>query len=84
MPKHQGVKARVLCALLQSHFVLTSLTLANATQVRSLCSLGHDVMVISGAPPSYSSSPIAEGAKELIEASRRYHCFLMYRCHRWS
>ena len=38
-------------------------------QVRSLSSLGHAVLVISGKPPSFESSRIQEGAKELIEVA---------------
>ena len=36
-------------------------------QVRSLSSLGHAVLVISGKPPSFDSSHVHEGAEELIE-----------------
>ena len=35
--------------------------------MRSLSSLGHAVLVISGKPPFFESSHIQEGAKELIE-----------------
>ncbi|CAK0761886.1 hypothetical protein CVIRNUC_002903 [Coccomyxa viridis] len=37
------------------------------SQVRSLSSLGHAMLVISGKPPSSESSRIQEGAQELIE-----------------
>lgn len=37
--------------------------------MRSLASLGHDVMVISGAPESLESEKICEGAKQLVEVA---------------
>ena len=40
-----------------------------AVQVRSLAGLGHDVMVISGAPQFHESEQVCEGAKQLIEVA---------------
>ena len=37
--------------------------------MRSLASLGHDVMVLSGAPESLESAQFREGAKHLIEVA---------------
>lgn len=51
-----------ICSAMVTHQTLP-------VQVRSLSSLGHELMVISGSPPDHVSRQEREGAKELMEAS---------------